>query len=143
MISFVSSDINSDDQESFHSFWTRQIRIGTTDLILALNTCCTRHWFRDMLLYTFGWLCYTLTKWGLHYATYQYLHFAVTTIVNYYSPIKKMFGNKIGSFAVLFVSTTGIILRRTLLFFYHNPKDSKNGNDNKNRKSTKHSNLTQ
>ena len=66
-----------DNKKSLQSYCTIQRRKGTTDRILTLNTYFTRNWFKTMLINTFGWTYYILTKFGLYYATYQILHFAV------------------------------------------------------------------
>ena len=41
----------------------------------------TRNWFKKMLIKILGWPYYILTKCGSYHATYQFLHFAVTTVV--------------------------------------------------------------
>ena len=68
------------------------------------------------------------------FAIYQFLQISVRTIVYVIKtlPPYNFFGDKVSFLAVLFMSTTGIVLKRTLQFFDHKPKESYKGNDDNN-----------
>ena len=79
---FHDSNLTSESNiESLQSYWTRQMRIGTTERILTWNPFFTRNWFKTMLINTFSWPYYILTKCGSYYATYHFLHFVLRTVI--------------------------------------------------------------
>ena len=109
--------MNSDIEESFHSYGTRQMRIGATDRLLTLNTILAGRWFKGMLNDNVDGHIFAATT--------------ILYVINILQ-LNKMFENEAGFFADPFVSTTGIILKRTLHLFHHSLKDSNIGIDNKN-----------
>ena len=87
-----------------------------------------------MLIDSFGWPYFILTKCSFCCAAYHFAHFALTTIVHVINTLQleKMFGNKKGFLAVLFMSNSGILLKKTLRYCDHDPNYSADENDYKN-----------
>ena len=101
------------------------MRIGTSDRILTLNSFFTPEWFKTMFIQLFSWPTYILTQCGIIFATYQFLHFIVTAIIHVINAlqINKVFGKKLGFATILLATSTGLLLKRMVRFFNHNPPD--------------------
>ena len=102
------------------------MRIGTHNRMLSLRSFFTKDWFVEMFIEVFTYPVYIITQGGLLWASYQFIHVVVTTIVNVINSlqINKLFDKRISFAALFFASSTGIVLKRLIRFFNHNPEKS-------------------
>ena len=95
---------NNDPNSNYcKSAWYNQMRIGNVDRILTLNSFFTVAWFKALFIEAFTLPAYWIMQCGIIFASYQFLHFAVTTIIHVINAlqINKVFGKRIGFIAIL------------------------------------------
>ena len=121
---FSPNEITSSSSTYLNSDWLNNMRIGTHNRMLSLRSFFTKDWFVEMFIEVFTYPVYIITQGGLLWASYQFIHVVVTTIVNVINSlqINKLFDKKIGFAALFFASSTGIVLKRLVKFFNHNPE---------------------
>ena len=86
-----------------------------------------------MFIQLFSYPTYIITQGGILYSSHQFIHVIVTTVINVINALQmnKLFDKRIGFVARFFALSTGLILKRLVRFFNHNPDAQETATSNK------------
>ena len=116
---FDPNEIDQPKENYLHSDWLNHMRIGTTNRMLTLNAFFSEDWFKSMFIQLFSYLTNFLTQGGILFATYQFMHFLVTTfihVINALQILKKYLAkNRICNNPISFVNWHNVKTTNTFL----------------------------